>query len=301
MLSALKELDRVLRGEATSVAALSQGTIPIRLFRLTFMIVVLALFYGLCMGSFAVLRFNELPTDDLYCLPVGGAMFCVPKQLVATMVKVPLLFLLTLIVTFPSLYVFNALVGSRLTIQPVLKLLIAALGVNLAVLASFGTIVAFFSICTTNYPFMILLNVVVFGLAGLLGLVFLLQTLHRFAVAAPDVSATPVSPERASYEASSGAGSPEGERPDESQIVTPQIVSQREPGALDRLEGHVLGRQVTTIFRVWLLIFGLVGAQMGWVLRPFVGDPHLPFSWFRQRESNFFLAIFESIQQLFGA
>ncbi|MEX1224787.1 MAG: hypothetical protein WEA31_09590, partial [Pirellulales bacterium] len=101
MLSALKELDRVLRGEATSVAALSQGTIPIRLFRLTFMIVVLALFYGLCMGSFAILRFNELAAEDLYCLPVAGATFCVPKQLAATMVKVPLLFLLTLIVTFP--------------------------------------------------------------------------------------------------------------------------------------------------------------------------------------------------------
>ena len=41
-------------------------------------------------------------------------------QLVATTVKVPALFYLTLIVTFPSLYVFNALVGSRLTITSVL-------------------------------------------------------------------------------------------------------------------------------------------------------------------------------------
>jgi hypothetical protein len=36
-------------------------------------------------------------------------------QIPASMLKVPALFLLTLIVTLPSLYVFNALVGSRLT------------------------------------------------------------------------------------------------------------------------------------------------------------------------------------------
>ena len=33
-------------------------------------------------------------------------------QLVASMLKVPTLFFLTLLVTLPSLYVFNALVGS---------------------------------------------------------------------------------------------------------------------------------------------------------------------------------------------
>ena len=37
-------------------------------------------------------------------------------QLFASAVKVPALFFLTLAVTFPSLYVFNALVGSRLAV-----------------------------------------------------------------------------------------------------------------------------------------------------------------------------------------
>ena len=97
--------------------------------------------------------------------------------------KVPMLFFLTLIVTFPSLYVFNALVGSRLSFRTVLRLLVAALGVMLAVLASFGTIVVFFSLCTTSYPFMVLLNVAMFAVAGLLGMGFLLQTLHRLSLA----------------------------------------------------------------------------------------------------------------------
>ena len=94
-----------------------------------------------------------------------------------------MLFFLTLIVTFPSLYVFNALVGSRLSFRTVLRLLIAALGVMLAVLASFGTIVVFFSLCTTSYPFMVLLNVAMFAVAGILGMGFLLQTLHRLSLA----------------------------------------------------------------------------------------------------------------------
>jgi len=47
--------------------------------------------------------------------------------------KVPLLFFLTLVVTFPSLYVFNTLTGSRLTGESVLRLLVASSGVMLAV------------------------------------------------------------------------------------------------------------------------------------------------------------------------
>ena len=100
-------------------------------------------------------------------------------QLIASTIKVPALFILTLLVTFPSLYVFNALVGSRLSFISLLRLLVAAMAVMLALLASFGTIVAFFSFTTESYPFMILLNVIVFAASGFLGLSFLLQTLHR--------------------------------------------------------------------------------------------------------------------------
>jgi hypothetical protein len=50
---------------------------------------------------------------------------------------------------------------------------------------------------------------------------------------------------------------------------------------------------------VWTLIYGVVGAQMGWILRPFVGTPNLPFTLFRQRESNFFQAFFGALGDLF--
>ncbi len=70
--------------------------------------------------------------------------------------------------------------------------------------------------------------------------------------------------------------------------------------AIDRLEGHVLGANVKGVFRIWIIVFGLVGAQMAWVLRPFLGDPDLPFTWLRERDSNFFEAVWRTIQQLFS-
>ena len=70
------------------------------------------------------------------------------------------------------------------------------------------------------------------------------------------------------------------------------------PGALDQLEGHMFGRHVKKVFGVWMIVFSLVGAQMGWVLRPFIGTPDQSFEWFRTRESNFFEAVLKALGNL---
>ena len=162
----LFELDRILRGEATRPADIQLADIRIPILGISAVIGILAILYGFCMGVFALVHGVESGT-------FGRAL----RQTFASMTKVPLLFMLTLLVTFPSLYVFNALVGSQLRIFSVLKLLIASLAVNLAVLASMGPILAFFSVSTPNYPFIVLLNVLIFSIAGVLGLSFLVQTL----------------------------------------------------------------------------------------------------------------------------
>jgi len=36
------------------------------------------------------------------------------------------------------------------------------------------------------------------------------------------------------------------------------------------------------MLRTWLLIYVFVGIQMGWVLRPFIGDPNAPVQLFRE-------------------
>ncbi len=275
----IRQLDRILRGEATRAIDLREGTIPIPATGIAVVVAVLAAIYGMCMGSFALFR-------------EGGPSLI---QFLADIVKVPALFFLTLVVTFPSLYVFNALVGSRLGVLAVLRLLTAALGVNLAVLSAIGPIVAFFAVCTTSYEYMVLLNVVVFAVSGGLGLTFLLQTLNRLSVAGArqEPPSAPLPPPAVS--SPPGASAPAGGEP---QTAAPKETLPV-PGPLDQLPGHVLGRHVKTVFGCWVLIFGLVGAQMGWVLRPFIGAPHQPFQWFRARESSFFEAVWQTLRHLF--
>jgi hypothetical protein len=267
MLKWFRDLDRILRGDVTRISALREGRFDVPIGGITFVLVVLGLISGACVGSFSVFR-------------VGGPFV---EQWTASTVKVPLLFFLTLLVTFPSLYVFNALVGSKLQILSLMRLLVASIGVTMAVLAAFGPIIAFFSVSTTSYPFMILLNVFVFGVSGLLGLKFLLQTLHRLSLV--DAPLPPA--------ANANAADPGHSISSDKPAAEPK-------GALDPLEGHPLGRHVTTVFRCWVILFGLVGAQMGWVLRPFIGDPNRPFEWFRTRQSNFFEAVMQSIEMLFS-
>jgi len=206
------------------------------------------------MGVFAMVRGAE---QSLYAHAV--------LQTFASMCKVPLLFVLTLIVTFPSLYVFNAIAGTRLRMLPVLKLLVASLAVNLAVLSSMGPIVAFFSVSTPNYEFIVLLNVVVFALAGCLGLGFLLKTMGRL------------------------------DNVDEVRLP----VKAAESPTLDNPPFQKLGNHIWRVFYCWLAVFCLVGCQMGWVLRPFIGSPDIPFQWFRVRNSNFFEAVINLIFALF--
>ena len=176
------------------------------------------------------------------------------------------------------------------------------LGVTLAVLASFGTIVAFFSFTTTSYPFMLLLNVVVFAAAGGLGLMFLLQTLHRLSVAQIP-PATAAAGDARSGVAAAALCLPRSKRIRWMSRSIPYRRGLRHApaaGALDRLEGHILGPHIRLVFRIWVLVFALVGAQMSWILRPFIGSPNQPFTWFRPRQSNFFEAVANAISRLFG-
>jgi hypothetical protein len=227
-LAGLGELDRILRGELTQVSSLRRGGIDVSPGRLSIIIVVLGMVYGICMGTFALFRLKE---------PHAW-------QMVASMVKIPLLFYLTLLVTLPSLYVFNALVGSRLTLGTVVRLLVASLGVMVAVLASLGPIVAFFSVSTTSYPFMVLFNVVVCSVSGALGLTFLLQTLHRLSILDSQTSRTP-STEGLRAAVEQRLNELESESIPASASEGPEILGPA--SALDPVPNRVLGKHVQSL------------------------------------------------------
>ncbi len=272
-----KQLDKILRGDATRMSLLAEGKIRIPVGGLSVAIVLLGVLYGLCMGSFAMIR-------------TGGEAY---MQLIASAIKVPMLFFLTLAVTFPSLYVFNALIGTRLSVVSALRLLIAALGVMLAVLASLGPIVVFFALSTKSYPFMQLLNVATATMAGVLGLGFLLRTLNRLVIVQESIESSHVGPKSESNEGKEKEKAYDSNRASEGKPAEPI-------GALDRA-GKFTTRKAKSVFKAWTMVFALVGAQMSWVLRPFIGCPSLPFEWFRERESNFFIAVLRALVNLFSS
>ncbi|MBD2341064.1 actin-binding WH2 domain-containing protein [Calothrix sp. FACHB-156] len=56
----------------------------------------------------------------------------------------------------------------------------------------------------------------------------------------------------------------------------------------------------TTILRSWLFLYGFVGVQLGWFLRPFFGSPGSKFELFRAVGGNFYLDIVSAISEILG-
>jgi len=61
---------------------------------------------------------------------------------------------------------------------------------------------------------------------------------------------------------------------------------------------------VPALFAAWLALFAIVGCQVSWILRPFVGSPYLEISFLREEafKSNFFQFVFtDLLPRLLGA
>lgn len=266
--SLLTTLDRVLRGSYLQKDNLANGTIDVPARRLTGLGLVLGGLYGLGLGTYALFQ----GTDHAFL------------QALASAVKVPLLFLLTLLVTFPSLYVFAALQRLPLDFRGTLRLLLLAILVHLAVIASLAPVFAFFAASTKSYSFMLLLNVAFFAAGGLLGFMVLRRATHGM-FAAPRTPPPPLPVPAPGLEA---GGTAEAAAPPPA------------PAALPRQVVAHGAEQARRVLRVWCLVYGVVGAQMGWLLRPFLGSPDVPFTLFRPREDNFFVGVMRALGALLG-
>jgi hypothetical protein len=196
---------------------------------------VLTFAYGLIMGSQSLIRGSA--EGWKYALAAG--------------VKLPFLFLLTLAICLPLLYVLNVLIGPRAKFSAILGVLMASIAVTSIVLGACAPIVLFFMLSTPSYPFVKLLNVAVFALAGAYGVWFLSRAIGQLVQA---------------------------------------------PGGA--VEGAPAG--VQTIIKWWLITYGVVGTQMAWILRPFLGNPGQPFSFFRALESNFYVDVLKTIGRFFA-
>ncbi len=102
------------------------------------------------------------------------------QQALMSAIKLPMLFLLTLLISLPTLYFFNLLYGSQLTFAQTSALMMAAVTVTGAITLAFASITLFFWMTIgEQYTIFILLNVGVLAISSWWGLTFLRQGMHH--------------------------------------------------------------------------------------------------------------------------
>ncbi|MEL7085773.1 MAG: actin-binding WH2 domain-containing protein [Cyanobacteria bacterium J06597_1] len=54
----------------------------------------------------------------------------------------------------------------------------------------------------------------------------------------------------------------------------------------------------TVLLRVWIVLYAIVGMQLAWRLRPFIGSPNSPFQFFRDTDGNFYISVWRALTNL---
>jgi hypothetical protein len=228
------------------------------------------------------------------------------QSLVST-VKLPLLFLATLAICLPTLYLFNLVFGARLSVLQACALIMVAITVTAVLTFAFAPISLFFLITARSYAFFKLLNVAILTLTALIGLRFLtsgMRALNAHVVVGSMLSNQVVVPaelpERELVSATvGGAADPAAQPPTNGDARTARQnqnaakVKAPQPAAGERPASMIL-------LYIWILLFGFVGTQLAWTLRPFFGDPGQPFELFRDIGGTFYGNILGTLGSLLG-
>ncbi|MDN5200404.1 hypothetical protein QQ008_03505 [Fulvivirgaceae bacterium BMA10] len=99
------------------------------------------------------------------------------QQALVTGVKLWLLFSLTLIICFPSFYIVQLILGSKIKIKQLFVILMGGFLMTTTIMLAFAPIVLYFQLSGDNYNFLQLLHVFVFMFAGFFGMRVVLESL----------------------------------------------------------------------------------------------------------------------------
>jgi hypothetical protein len=215
-------------------------------------------------------------------------------QALSSAIKLPLLFLATLAICLPTLYLFNLLFGAKLSMLQAVALIMVSFTVTGMLTLAFAPISLFFLISAHSYVFIKLLNVAILTLTALIGLRFLtagmsaLNAYNAALVPAPEVAPVPQPqpvPVPVGAPVPNGAAEP-AQLPAQLPVQFPAGLPLPRPG---QAPSPAVSRPASrTLLYVWIGLFGFVGTQLAWALRPFFGDPGQPFQVFRNLDGTFF-------------
>lgn len=169
-------------------------------------------------------------------------------QIISSAIKLPALYLLTLVICLPALYFFDILFGSRLSFKQYATMALTSVAVISVLLFSFAPVVLFFLISVRGYDFFLMLNVLVMAITGGVGVRLFYKGMRD--------------------------------------MVGPDAIEQN------------LRRR---LLQGWVVLYGLVGSQLGWTLRPFVGSNSEAFQVFRPEiDGNFYAQVVRSVSSMLG-
>jgi hypothetical protein len=224
---------------------------------------------------------------------------------VTSAVKLPLLFLATLAICLPTLYLFNLVFGARLSVRQSLALVMTALTVTAMLALAFAPISLFFLITAPDYGFFKLLNVAILTLSALVGLRFLTGGMHvlndagllKPATPAPLEAAPEPAPALVAVAANGDSASTVAAPVPTLPVAPPPPQFQAYAPRPQRPVGEQRPASMTLLY-IWIMLFGFVGTQLAWTLRPFFGNPGQDFALFRSIEGNFYAEIIRTIANL---
>jgi hypothetical protein len=100
--------------------------------------------------------------------------------------KVTFLFFSAILVCFPSFYVIQQVLGSKMTLRQMLFIILSGFVLTSAIAISFAPIVILFQVTGGNYHFLQLLHVAVFVFSGIFGMQLMIDAL-KFACEKKDI------------------------------------------------------------------------------------------------------------------
>jgi hypothetical protein len=100
--------------------------------------------------------------------------------------KVTFLFLCTIIICFPSFFIIQQVLGSKMTLRQMIIIVLSGFVLTTAIALSFSPIIILFQITGGNYHFLQLLHVAIFLFSGIFGMRLMIDAL-KFACEKKDI------------------------------------------------------------------------------------------------------------------
>jgi len=185
-------------------------------------------------------------------------------QALVSAVKLPLLFLLTATICFPTLYLFLSYLGVKQGLRQLLGFTLLCLTYISVVLAAFAPVAFFFLITTRGYEFYKFINIVIFSIAGFIGIRLFYAKMNEVIAATWRSAST--------FNTSGG----------DITIAT---------------EGDNTSKARIFLF-LWAVLFAVIGTQLSYTLSPFFGDPGKEFMIINTSGGSFFEDVIKTIANI---